>query len=657
MPLLRKELFLRLWAVLKDGALRTIKVGKSLQGLKADAFGRWSHDEFNEKTHSLPLLIPAARKRVSTILEGLVNGIRTREALLSLRVKGVNIAMAGTLLGLYAVYSSPEGGFVFWFGLLLSLLCGVSLTGRSATIAPGQLNDSLRAREQRAPHGRLLGHVVRHSALYGWIGFGVIAGFMVVSQLYRLGDQYMWLDEVYSFLPARFISEGGEPVYPRTGSSYYRAEVYHRVVAWFMESLGVSRYAARLPNVFFNVGTLTIIYLFGTRISRPVGLAAAVYWAIIPYVLSMTHQVRMYPMFWFLFALAAYLFYRAIVDPPRSVPRLQFGQWDVSFHVLYLLPFVPIYLLSIQTQKLSGILLFGVLLFFVVEFVVSANRRRSLLAIIVVVVLLFLAAYREAGTFNWYQAFIREAAPSFQRATPPEFSNVTEPLQSGVLLWFTFPLAAATALHPRNSLVRYIGSIAVAGVVFLGVHYAQSTRYLLVVFPFLSLALIVSIRALWLNRSSVVLRLISVAFVASVAIGHVPLFGEQFTAAYTSNLYAGAETRYRKWFDYIELFADNETTLLGGRHLSYTMVSEGVEPDISVRGHRRYGFERIEPPDLQRIPLPNAIYGFRTDDDRILPYVEQADGGNRFWPHPEFQDPRVYITGHAELTHQQSEEE
>ncbi len=91
------------------------------------------------------------------------------------------------------------------------------------------------------------------------IGLIVLAG-AIFLLLYKIGDQYLWTDEVYSFEAAENIIEKGNTVFV-TGMDYSRAFLYHHFLAFSMEIFGENELGSRIINIPFILGTMVLIYI------------------------------------------------------------------------------------------------------------------------------------------------------------------------------------------------------------------------------------------------------------------------------------------------------------------------------------------------------------------------------------------------------------
>ena len=420
-----------------------------------------------------------------------------------------------------------------------------------------------------------------HRQPLGWVAVAVLAALTASLHLYRIGEPYLWLDEVYSFLPARYIAERGAPVY-ETGYTYDRAYPYHWTVAQFMRVLGPSTYAARLPNVLFNLGTLVVVYLFGRRRSVAAGLLAAALWASTSYVLIFTRWVRMYPMVWFLFALAAYLFYRAVIDMARPVLRLRVRGLDLSFNPLLFAAFLAVVLLSASVHRLSVTLLWAVALFYLMEMVVCRERGRAIAAFAVAVVAIVAVGYSTYGTVNVLEAYFERPSPGWTRAGGRSFSVVWDRVIAHIPLAFLYPAAIGASFAERNRTLRFVTAVAAAGILFVGHQYAQLPRYWSMTIPFIVLATVLSLVEI-VTRFRSHRRLVALALLLALVAPAVASNTARFVRELgeVNRTYDGDALRprtkrdYGPILDYLELFSADVSDTMTPMHPSYTLYAHG----------------------------------------------------------------------------------
>ncbi|AFG36138.1 glycosyltransferase family 39 protein [Spirochaeta africana] len=541
------------------------------------------------------------------------------------------------IAALIAMNSVAHGSLMYYLAVAVAAAAGTGLVHDSRSRKDPQgllpLGD---------PAAGVSGPITCTSRRCGWVLFSLLVLCTAAAHLYRLGDGYMWIDEAYSFLPARFILETGEPVYPQTGYAYYRAHSYHRLVARSMGWFGQTTWAARLPNVLANLGTLGVIYLFGRKLHAAVGLGAAAIWATSSYVLALTRWVRMYPLQWFLFALAAYLFYLAVVDMPRPRIRQRWRWFDLSFSPVPLVAFFPVFLLALETHRVSVYLVFGLLLFFLADAAANADRRpRSLLGAAVVVLLLTVAGYREQGTLNLFSAFFGHG-PSHTRASTPRLSNVTDVVREAQLFWFLFPVTIALMFRKQETWLRFTAALAIGGVLFIGNQYAQNFRYWSAVLPFMALAVSGTLYRLVLAARQLkpVLALVVLLLMLPAAV-HLQLFARELgesTVPYDDNaILAHSKADYGYLMQYLQLFAVDRT-IMAEHHLSYSLPAHGQRVDVVFREGvssqdyqpiQRLGIPYFYSDDFVQQRDPNGFLVLRRDEPDITDQARQE-----FWQHP-----------------------
>lgn len=146
----------------------------------------------------------------------------------------------------------------------------------------------------------------RHGILIAFIGILI---FGLLLRLYALGAPNMWIDETISSMAARGIIEHGRPILD-SGLGYYRAVVFHYIMAFFL-LLGKGDAGARIVSVLFGMGSILLAYLIGREYRISTGLIAALFTAVLSLEIVFSRQARFYQMFQFLFFLTLFFLYKA----------------------------------------------------------------------------------------------------------------------------------------------------------------------------------------------------------------------------------------------------------------------------------------------------------------------------------------------------------
>jgi len=148
----------------------------------------------------------------------------------------------------------------------------------------------------------------RQTQLY-YAALGVFVLLAVYLRFRRLGAAPLWIDEAYSSWAARnFLAGNGfsDPI--GLSSPYRRAWLTTSLpIAAAFELFGLTEFAARLPSVFYSLGTILVVYLIAVRYNRLLGLLTVGFLAIDPFFLVWSRVARMYAPLGFFFLASIYV--------------------------------------------------------------------------------------------------------------------------------------------------------------------------------------------------------------------------------------------------------------------------------------------------------------------------------------------------------------
>lgn len=129
----------------------------------------------------------------------------------------------------------------------------------------------------------------------------------VLLRLFRIGANSLWFDEAFSWIVARqpawsILTRGLTPILP---------PLYHFLLHFWIW-LGESEAVVRLLSALVGVITIPVMYVLGRDLfTRPVGLAAALLTAVLPFHVYFSQEARPYALVVFLSALMLWIFARS----------------------------------------------------------------------------------------------------------------------------------------------------------------------------------------------------------------------------------------------------------------------------------------------------------------------------------------------------------
>jgi mannosyltransferase len=137
-------------------------------------------------------------------------------------------------------------------------------------------------------------------------------------RMYHASTTLMWGDEGFSVYSASrdlyAITFEGKDVDPHPPLYYY---LFH----FWLPLAGASKLAIRFFSIFFGTATVAMVYTLGRKFfTRRVGSAAAALFAIAPFAVEYSQEVRMYALVMFLGAVTTYIFVKWFdsTNPPRK---------------------------------------------------------------------------------------------------------------------------------------------------------------------------------------------------------------------------------------------------------------------------------------------------------------------------------------------------
>jgi 4-amino-4-deoxy-L-arabinose transferase-like glycosyltransferase len=193
----------------------------------------------------------------------------------------------------------------------------------------------------------------------------LVAGFWL--RTHNLGSLGLIGDEGHQALAVKGILTHGYPLVP-SGIVYTRSILYLYIQSLSALVFGLNEFSLRFPNVFFNLGTIVVVYIFGkTLFSSRIGLLAAFILTFSIWEIEITRYARMYPAFQFFYLLTTLLFYKGFIENKKNyrIFVLPSCFLAISLHVLgatlMLLFLVPLFIDNYAIVKKRA-LLFNMLL-------------------------------------------------------------------------------------------------------------------------------------------------------------------------------------------------------------------------------------------------------------------------------------------------------
>jgi mannosyltransferase len=160
-------------------------------------------------------------------------------------------------------------------------------------------------------------------------------------RLYRLGDESLWLDEVYSVLD---VTTRSLPEIVLLPLDKLHLPVYYLILRFWTALFGFSEASLRAPSAFFGIASIVAIYLVATRLyDEQVGVLSAAVLALSSYHVHYSQETRMYSLFVLLTILSYYWLLRLAAERSR---RSAAGYLGTTILLAYTHPFSLFVLLA-----------------------------------------------------------------------------------------------------------------------------------------------------------------------------------------------------------------------------------------------------------------------------------------------------------------------
>lgn len=141
----------------------------------------------------------------------------------------------------------------------------------------------------------------------------VLAGAFL--RFYRLGEESLWLDEVYSVLDVTTRTTRELVFMPFIK---LHLPLYYLILDGWVELFGLSEGAIRTPSALFGIAAIVAIYLVGTRLyDRQVGFLSALLLAFSEHQVHYSQEARMYSLLVLLTTLSFYWLIRVASEGSR----------------------------------------------------------------------------------------------------------------------------------------------------------------------------------------------------------------------------------------------------------------------------------------------------------------------------------------------------
>lgn len=487
----------------------------------------------------------------------------------------------------------------------------------------------------------------------------VILGIVIFSSVilfYKIGAQYMWTDEVFSFNAAKMILEKGVPLYD-SGLNYARSLAYNYLMAGSMKLFGINEFGSRVINVPFAIGTALLSFFFIKDILKKskhniwIALSASLLYVTANFTIASVRETRMYAMTVFLFTLMVIAFYRGFIST-ENTETLKIKNFEFRYNLIWIAIFILSFFLGYSTQPITIIFGPSLLAFYVAHSILRKNKE-SLLFSLLILIMGFLAVYYIYNTFNIYSVFL-SLSPNWAMATPKFFYYPILLVRNFPGIAILSPLILYSLVKYKNKLDIYLFITFITYVIFISLQKAQSERYLEPVLPLLPMLLTISIYRFYLGyqkKSKTFKNIFLSIIILIISIPQVYLLQKELREidTYTStSISIYKKMQFNDVFKYLDTKDLSNTTVIADYHSAYTLYAKGYKVDYILVTTTQNTLDKGR--DIyMNIPylvyddsffgkvsqMPSKLVIVR--DWQVLPGIEKV--GTQV---PQFTEPRVY---------------
>lgn len=415
-----------------------------------------------------------------------------------------------------------------------------------------------------------------------------ILAFLILGSLllaYKIGDQYLWTDEVFSFHAAKMIIEKGIPLYD-SGLDYSRASIYHNILAWSMRIFGVDTFGSRIINIPFILGTGLVSFFFTRDILQKkknafwMALITASIYITTNFSIALARETRMYPLLVFCITLSAYAFYKTIIKPKRFT-NIKIKKLDFKFNIPWAIVFLASFYIAYETHPIALIFGVGILTYFVLSLIIN-KKRESFIYILLVIIAGFTISYFKYNSLNIYDIFIN-LSPDWA-INPPIiifYSFLLVQTLPSIFLFSTIILISIFKYHKETDL--FLFSFFGSYLAFISFQRAQPERYLQPIIPILIILFVISIyryfEHLPKDKTKKLLLLFIVLITSS---SHIYLLQKELQEidTYTpTSISIHKKMKFEPVFEYLNNKDLNNYLMIADYHTSFTLHEMGYSID------------------------------------------------------------------------------
>ena len=488
---------------------------------------------------------------------------------------------------------------------------------------------------------------------FNWKHFLIIFSVLLLGAaifFYKIQDQYMWTDEVFSFNAAKMLIEKGEPIYD-SGLYYGRSSIYHQILAWSMQIFGQNEFGSRILNIPFILGTALILYFVQVKKNWRLALISTSIYLSTNFTIALSRETRMYAMAQFVFIAMIFLSYKTFTLLQDVIERRKNIKEVITIKNIFLLLLTVISgYLTYNTQPIAGIFILSVITYFILISILKKNWKYITLGILGILAL-FLIVYWKYQTFDLISWF-GSLSPEWADTIVPTYYSVITVRNIPWILLSILPIIYLI-IKKKDLFYIYLFSILSTFTLFLSLQPAQHERYWQILIPII---LITAISSIWdftkdLKGNTKKIFLYGSIWAITISQGFFAVKEVSEIDTYTQNsIYQYKKFEFNKTFEYLNTNLTEEEVLIADYHSAMTLIAKGYDVknilitqhvlDIEGRNYEIYfntPYLVYTDENMEKLQTENVIIVIRDYEnfEGIDKYFTKVDG---------FEKPVIYIT-------------
>lgn len=400
--------------------------------------------------------------------------------------------------------------------------------------------------------------------------------------LYKIGDQYLWTDEVYSYEAAEMVIKTGSTTFP-TGLEYPRAGFYHHLLALSIKTFGEGAFSTNIVNIPFILGTMILIYLALRDKNKLLGLSGSLLYLTTNFTIALVRETRMYSATAFFLALTAFAIYKGVIDVKKG-KEIKIKDLTFNINIWWLIPAVISFYMMFDTQPLTLLLGFGLITYYIFNFILK-KKKEDLVILTSLILFAVIALYLRYKTLNPVDLYF-SLSPDWANSYPPALPYYSFILTINLPWCFlSIPLILFAIAKNREKRNIYIFSLFFTMLLILSLLQAQAERYITPTIPLLITLSVLSIYDFYIylrdNKkkfSKIFLVIASVCILIPQSIYLVKELNEIDTyTKYSVDIYKKLE--FNQIEDYLKENYNKDDYLIADFHSVYTLYWMGFDTD------------------------------------------------------------------------------